>query len=120
MNDAWHIEYLKKRADKQASLDDERPALLNKLRAQVLINELKNPIVLTYEGYGDSGSFEDVPSNICNETQDYLWDILTSSEGGWENNEGGRGNVTWDVNEDKISVNHVQYHTEETSRTHEF
>lgn len=120
MNDAWHIEYLKKRANKQKSLDDERPALLEELRAKVLINELENPIVVTYEGYGDSGSFEDVPKNLSNETQDFLWELLTSSEGGWENNEGGRGNVTWNVNEDKISVNHVQYHTEETSREHEF
>ena len=120
MNDAWHIEYLKERANKQKSLDNDRPALLEKLRAKVLINELNNPIVLTYEGYGDSGSFEDVPQNLSQEAENFLWDILTSSEGGWENNEGGRGKVTWNVNDDKICVNHTQYFTQETSREHEF
>ena len=120
MNDAWHVNYLKKRAEKQAKIDKERPDLLEELRGQVLINELENPIVLTYEGYGDSGSFEDVPKNLSNEVQDYLWDILTANEDGWENNNGGRGKITWNVNDDKICINHVEFYTSEHSRDYEF
>ena len=72
-------------------------------------------MLLSNESYGNHFSI-----TICNKTQDYLWDILTSSEGGWENNDGGRGEITWNVNDDKISVNHVQYTTTEVSREHEF
>lgn len=98
----------------------KRSALLETLRALVLTDELKNPVIVQYEGYGDNGGFEDVPDNIPDEVEDFLWDLLNSQEGGWENNDGGRGDIKWDVNTDEISIDHTQYYTESQSRQYKY
>ena len=108
------------RAERQKAFSKRRPALLETLRAMVLTDELKNPIIIQYEGYGDSGGFEDVPKNIPDEVEDFLWDLLTAEEGGWENNDGGRGDIKWDVNTDKITIDHTQYYTESQSRQYKY
>lgn len=106
--------------EQQKAFSARRPALLETLRAMVLTDELKNPVILQYEGYGDSGGFEDVASNVPDEVEDFLWDLLSQNEGGWENNDGGRGDITWDVNADKITIDHVQYYTESQSRQYKY
>ena len=103
-------------AEQQKAFSARRPALLETLRTMVLTDELKNPVILQYEGYGDSGGFENVPDKLPEEVEDFLWDLLTQNEGGWENNDGGRGDIKWDVNTDEITIDHVQYYTESQSR----
>ena len=100
--------------------DDERPILLQKLRTMTVTGELKSPIVLLYEGYGDSGGIEEKPDKLPEEAEDFLWDLLVSHEGGFENNEGGRGEIHWDLVEDKITIDHVEFFTESNERSHEF
>lgn len=117
---SFHKEMERKIAEQEKAFFAKRPALLETLRALVLTDELKNPVILQYEGYGDSGGLEDIPDNIPNEVQDFLWELLTTKEGGWENNDGGRGDIKWDVNTDDISIDHVQYYTDSQSRQYKF
>ncbi len=104
--------------DKQKSIDELRPTLLEKLRAMTVTGELKNPIVVTYSGYGDSGDIEEKPDNLPEEAEDFIWDILTVHEGGFENNDGGRGEIHWDLIEDKITIDHTEYFTESKERSY--
>lgn len=105
---------------KKPALNTERPALLEKLRTMTVTGELKSPIVLLYEGYGDSGGIEEKPDKLPEEAEDFLWDLLVSYEGGFENNEGGCGEIRWDLVEDKITIDHTEFFTESNERSHEF
>ena len=120
MSDAQVTNYFATSDEKEKSFIARRPALLETLRAMVLTDELKNPVILQYEGYGDSGGFENVPDKLPEEVEDFLWDLLSQNEGGWENNDGGRGDIIWDVNTDEISIDHTQYYTESQSRQYKF
>ncbi|EEE35167.1 conserved hypothetical protein [Rhodobacteraceae bacterium KLH11] len=73
-------------------------------------------IEASYDGYGDSGNVNDViikpKGSKLNAEQDkrlkdFLWDVPYSLHPGFEINEGGYGEVIWDVLEDKIDVSHV-------------
>lgn len=106
--------------DKIASITEKRPALLEQLRTMTVTGELKNPIIIKYSGYGDSGGIDDSPVNLPDEAQDFLWDVLDHYEGGFENNDGGEGKIKWDLVEDKITVHHTFHYTESDQREHEF
>lgn len=113
-------ELKRKEAERQKAFSARRPALLQTLRAMVLTDELKNPVILQYEGCGDSGGFEDVPNKLPEEVEDFLWDLLTQNESGWEDNDGGRGDIKWDINDDKITINHTEYYTESKNRQYKY
>lgn len=85
-------------------------------------------IVVNYSGSGDS--CDDFDAKIWNEedefslsdikspssefmkkVEDAIWDLLPS---GFENNEGGSGEVKIDIETGKITVEHDQYYTEST------
>lgn len=123
MNDAldhWFEKAKLKREERKKTFSARRPALLETLRAMVLTDELKNPIVLEYEGYGDNGGFEETPDDLPDEIEDFLWDLLVQEEGGWENNNGGRGEIKWDVNTDEITIDHTQYVTSSEFRQYKY
>jgi hypothetical protein len=73
----------------------------------------------TYHGGGDSGDYEDPTFNpsdrvisdpaLINWVSSVLSNAVSLFFEGWENNEGGRGEVTIDVDAKKIIVNHDQY-----------
>ena len=120
MSDAQVTNYFATSDEQEKSFIARRPALLNSLRSLVLTDELKNPVILQYEGYGDSGGFEDVPDNLPDEIEDFLWDLLVQNEGGWENNDGGRGEIKWDVNTDEITIDHTQHVTSSEFRQYKY
>ena len=84
---------------------EERAELREDLMRKVLIEELKNPIVLVYSGYGDSSNIEEAPNE---KAADYLWKHMWSIHAGFENNDGGDGTVTWDLTTDEIRIEHRQ------------
>jgi hypothetical protein len=81
---------------------------------------------VTYSGSGDScdefcfkiyneedeydlDSVEKPPREFMKKVEDAIWDLLPS---GFENNEGGQGEVTIDIETGKITVEHDQFYTE--------
>lgn len=87
---------------------------------------------IEYAGYGDSGQLEsigttpklhmddiefdsvsypwrpDVPvkRSLKAALEDFVWDEITSRYGGFENNDGGQGELTWDINSNQITLDH--------------
>ena len=75
----------------------------------------------TYDGYGDSGNIEDlafVPTRIVplgatgTRLADFLWQMAYDRHPGFENNEGGYGEVRWDLEADTISIDHAERYVE--------
>lgn len=100
-----------------------RAALLTELRTLGVTK-----IEVQYEGYGDSGNVEDVvvtPDTIAlseelrRRVEDFGWDFAYALSPGFENNEGGYGEVTWAVEADKIDVSHSNRYVETNTTEHE-
>jgi hypothetical protein len=85
------------------------------LREKILTSKLlgatdENIVTVTYDGYGDSGQIQEcnLPESCPEHTevQEYLWQLMWQLHSGFENNEGGQGTISWDLNEDKIVIDH--------------
>ena len=83
-------------------------------------------LVSSYDGYGDDGNVHDLcvfkevkdeqlgkikpplklPSGMEIKLQDFVWAFAYQQSPGFENNEGGFGTLTWDLNADKIQLEH--------------
>ena len=102
---------------------ETRAALLSELRAFGVTS-----IEVQYEGYGDSGNVEDVvvtPDTITlteelrRRVEDFGWDFAYALSPGFENNEGGYGELTWALETDKIDVSHSNRYIETNTTEHE-
>lgn len=102
---------------------ETRAALLSELRALGVTR-----IEVQYEGYGDSGNVEDVlvsPDTITlteemrRRVEDFGWDFAYALSPGFENNEGGYGELTWALATDKIDVSHSNRYIETNTTEHE-
>ena len=102
---------------------ETRAALLPELRALGVTT-----IEVQYEGYGDSGNVEDVvvsPDTITltedlrHRVEDFGWDFAYALSPGFENNEGGYGELTWALQADKIDVSHSKRYIETDTTVHE-
>ena len=102
---------------------EKRAALLTELRALGVTS-----IEVQYEGYGDSGNVEDVvvtPDTITlaedlrRQVEDFGWDFAYALSPGFENNEGGYGELTWSLEADKINVSHSYRYIETDTTEHE-
>ncbi|AVW93635.1 MULTISPECIES: DUF6878 family protein [Roseobacteraceae] len=102
---------------------ETRAALLTELRALGV-----RSIKVQYEGYGDSGNVEDVvvsPDTITlteelrHRVEDFGWDFAYALSPGFENNEGGYGELTWALEVDKIGVSHSNRYIETDTTEHE-
>ena len=102
---------------------ETRAALLTELRAIGLTN-----IEVQYEGYGDSGNVEDVvvapdtvtlTDDLRRRVEDFGWDFAYGLSPGFENNEGGYGELTWSLEADKIDVSHSNRYIETDTTEHE-
>lgn len=49
-----------------------------------------------------------------------LMDYVCLDFGGWENNEGGRGDITWELAADRIGIEHTSYYTESQHDSREY
>lgn len=102
---------------------ETRAALLSELRALGVTS-----IEVQYEGYGDSGNVEDVvvtPDTITlteeprRRVEDFGWDFAYALSPGFENNEGGYGELIWALEADKIDVSHSNRYIETSSTEYE-
>lgn len=85
-------------------------------------------IEVQYERYGDSGNVEDVvvtPDTITlteelrRRVEDFGWDFAYALSPGFENNEGGYGELTWALETDKIDLSHSNRYIETNTTEHE-
>ena len=102
---------------------ETRAALLSELRALGVTS-----IEVQYEGYGDSGNVEDVvvapdtfslTEDLRRRLEDFGWDFAYALSPGFENNEGGYGELTWSLETDKIDVSHSNRYIETDTTEHE-
>ena len=102
---------------------ETRAALLSELRALGV-----RSIEVQYEGYGDSGNVEDVvvtpdtttlTEDLRRRVEDFGWDFAYALSPGFENNEGGYGELTWVLKTDKIDVRHSNRYIETNTTEHE-
>ena len=102
---------------------ETRAALLTELRALGA-----TCIKVQYEGYGDSGNVEEIvvtPGTIAltdelrRRVEDFGWDFAYALSPGFENNEGGYGELTWALEADKIDVSHSNRYIETNTTEHE-
>ena len=102
---------------------ETRAALLSELRALGV-----RSIEVQYEGYGDSGNIEDVvvtPDTISlseelrRRVEDFGWDFAYALSPGFENNEGGYGELTWVLATDNIDVSHSNRYIATNTTEHE-
>ncbi len=108
-------------AAKQLEITKTRKEMLAVLRT-VGVTKVKG----NYEGYGDEGNIESVtlePENTSfkdeNRTlSDLIWDIAYNTNRGFEIDDGGNGELTWDIVSDKINIIHNNFYTESTTSTH--
>jgi len=93
------------RANADALENDERASLLGRLRKAGL-----SLVEAHYNGYGDSGGVEDVTDGMDGDLEkavsEFVWDFAYSRHPGFENNEGGQGVFTWDIEADSIILDH--------------
>lgn len=100
-----------------------------------------------YDAYGDSGNVEDVtllpelpeaeqpavnegelpldqpapriPDPVMSRLQDMLWSTVYALHPGFENNDGGFGDITWDLAVDTMAIEHNERFTDYNSYSHE-
>jgi hypothetical protein len=81
-----------------------------------------------YDAYGDSGNVKDItftPVTVMIETaqeealRDFIWSMAYALHPGFENNDGGDGEVVWEIDEDKIQIEHRERFTDYNLYTHE-
>jgi hypothetical protein len=107
--------------------DNLRAEILPALRSHRVAN-----IEAAYSGYGDSGAIDGIqyrdeagvrvdrttlPTEIIEGLENAIYEFLPS---GFENNEGGQGTLTLDVQTGKITLAHQENYTETRDSTREF
>ncbi|WP_420006467.1 DUF6878 family protein [Arenibacterium sp. LLYu02] len=101
---------------------ETRATLLSELRALGVTS-----IEVQYEGYGDSGNVENdvvnpdtisLTEDLRRRVEDFGWDFAYALCPGFENNEGGYGELTWALEADKIDVSHSNRYIETNTTEH--
>ena len=117
---AQKLESQRRAAEQRA---ETRAALLSELRALGVTS-----IEVQYEGYGDSGNVEDVvvtpdaitlTEELRRRVEDFGWDFAYALSPGFENNEGGYGELIWSLEADKIAVSHSNRYIASETTEHE-
>lgn len=98
--DVREASWIMHQIQQQIDLVTLRARLLAELRTQNIPS-----VTMTYSGYGDSGQIEDVTLDH-DEVSDFLWNMMWLQHHGFENNDGGNGEVTWNIEADTIHIIH--------------
>lgn len=116
--------FIAKQREEQAARNAKtREGLVALLTAQGVTQ-----IEATYDAYGDSGNVENIdltPDSVTlDETtdsnlRDLLWSVVYDLHPGFENNDGGDGEITWDLVEDTMSIDHRERFTDYNHYSHE-
>jgi hypothetical protein len=99
------INFMNDRAKKKLEkLSIIRASLRERILTDKILLESQTTFSAEFDGYGDSGSvYADVGDEEIN--QFLTLAVETFVDFDWYNNEGGGGNITWDVISDKIIIN---------------
>ena len=109
-NENFWVDYEDMMRKQKERLFMERADILRTLRS-VGITQIEG----RYDAYGDSGNVEDITitpeeisaSNHMGERlKDFVWRVAYGEHPGFENNDGGFGELTWDVVADSITLDH--------------
>lgn len=86
------------------NLSTARAALRERILTDKVLAQSETTFSAEFDGYGDSGT---VYSNTSDHEIDEFLNLAvhTLVEFDWYNNEGGGGDITWDVVTDKIIIN---------------
>lgn len=118
-------------AARMAEWDKERKATVaaNRCALHETLSSLGvAEIVAEYDAYGDSGNIESVSispegfemeESLNFRLRDFLWSVVYDLHPGFENNDGGDGEIRWNVEENKIDVDHRERFTDYNSYSHE-
>jgi len=98
---------------------DDRATVIRATRFMLLTRLRKagiKEVSCTYDAYGDSGNWEDVTldagaisttDDLTSAIGNFVWDVAYHYHAGFENNEGGYGELTWDLVADSITLDHA-------------
>lgn len=108
--------------ERQTRIAQQRHDVIGKLRLAGV-----EAVDATYDAYGDSGNVDDVTLTpevtlddaVMMDLRDLLWAVVYDLHPGFENNDGGMGEISWDVVADKISVEHAERFTDLNHYSHE-
>jgi hypothetical protein len=112
-----------------------RTELLEKLRRLGITQ-----VNASYSGYGDSGNVdyldlrpakdlsefidyiphpwkanETMARSVEDQIKEFLWSVAYDQNPGFENNDGGQGDIGWNITNDKITLDHSYNYTETVS-----
>lgn len=112
-SDETNMERIEDYLNTQYEARELRQTLRERLLARKLLDGEKfEEVEFIYSGYGDSGDIEECKPDEEG-LSDFLWNRMWDLHAGFENNSGGGGEITWDLHDDVITINH--YDTVETS-----
>lgn len=140
-------DFMAQLAERQAERDAERRILRSELVAVFRASGVET-VKAHYDAYGDSGNIEEVvllpelpkvetvaigaeadrPQEVADprlttadasKLDDFLWSTVYGLHPGFENNEGGFGDITWDVTADSISIEHSDRFVDVNCYSHE-
>lgn len=107
-------DYKQKKEEWKKEIKKFRTKLREKILTAKLIDE-SNPVefMTWFSGYGDNGQIDDVEGN---DTFPELFDFFnlmlnTEVQFDWYNNDGGGGDMKWDVIKDVVTINGYQNET---------
>jgi hypothetical protein len=82
-----------------------RKELRQKLLVDVILGQENELVFQAYfDGYGDSGNVHTSTGNA--DVDEFLaWCVDKYVKFDWYNNEGGGGDITWEVQTDKVTIN---------------
>mgnify|MGYP007127763734 FL=1 len=69
----------------------------------------------SWQSYGDRDagvSVKDIEKNIVEAIEDFCWDVLETTRGGWEINDGAEGTFNIDVDKGTVIVAHTEFFIE--------
>ena len=110
-------------AARERSLAENRPKLRAGLQAKG-----GTSIWASYDACGDSGNIDDVtllPGQIALDCKDntalwdFLWTMVYHLHPGFEIEDGAFGEITWDLVDDKITIDHNERFTDYERHLHE-
>lgn len=70
--------------------------------------------------YKDAGHTDDSPQDLENAVSDLAMGLVEHQHGGWENNNGGGGEVIFDVQNERVEVNHYDWYMEAATSYDEY
>lgn len=141
---------LKARMDAERARRKASAAKLRRCVCDVLKASGVSRVDASYDGSGDSGGISDIlvmPATAMDiqaiklaieiedvdrpgahprertmaELLEWLFmDLVCLDFAGWENNDGGRGDISWDIAEDRIEIEHTTYFTESSTELREY